>query len=73
MFVGDGIVLRDFGHMMFRNFTVKSKRPFMVRGNAGTHISDMRFENIKGTVAGKPFDVAHATIEFGQIDVSVGK
>ncbi|MBQ6340817.1 MAG: hypothetical protein IJI36_16895 [Kiritimatiellae bacterium] len=22
--VGDGIVLRDFGHMTFRNFTVKS-------------------------------------------------
>ena len=73
MFVGDGIVLRDFGHMTFRNFTVKSKRPFMVRGNAGTHISDMRFENIKGTVADKPFDVAHAAIEFGAVDVSVVK
>lgn len=73
MFVGDGIVLRDFGHMTFRNFTVKSKRPFMVRGNAGTHIRDMRFENIKGTVAGKPFDVTHATIDFGQIDIGTGK
>ena len=72
MFVGDGIVLRDFGHMTFRNFTVKSKRPFMVRGNAGTHIRDMRFENIKGTVAGKPFDVTHATIDFGQISVGSG-
>ena len=73
MFVGDGIVLRDFGHMTFRNFIVKSKRPFMVRGNAGTHIRDMRFENIKGTVAGKPFDVTHATIDFGQIDIGTGK
>ena len=73
LFVGDGIVLRDFGHMTFRNFNVKSKRPFMVRGNAGTHIRDMRFENIKGTVAGKPFDVAHAAIEFGAVDVSTGK
>ena len=73
LFVDDGIVLRDFGHMTFRNFNVKSKRPFMVRGNAGTHIRDMRFENIKGTVAGKPFDVAHATIDFGQIDVAIGK
>lgn len=72
MFVGDGIVLRDFGHMTFRNFTVKSKRPFMVRGNAGTHIRDMRFENIKGTVAGKQFDVTHATIDFGQISVGSG-
>ena len=73
MFVGDGIVLRDFGHMTFRNFTIKSKRPFMVRGNAGTHIRDMRFENIKGTVAGKPFDVSHAAIDFGQIDVGTGE
>ena len=73
LFVDNGIVLRDFGHMTFRNFNVKSKRPFMVRGNAGTHIRDMRFENIKGTVAGKPFDVAHATIDFGQIDVAIGK
>ena len=73
LFVDNGIVLRDFGHMTFRNFTVKSKRPFMVRGNAGTHIRDMRFENIKGTVAGKPFDVTHATIDFGQIDIGTGK
>ena len=73
LFVDNGIVLRDFGHMTFRNFTVKSKRLFMVRGNAGTHIRDMRFENIKGTVAGKPFDVAHATIDFGQIDIGTGK
>ena len=73
MFVGDGIVLRDFGHMTFRNFTVKSKRPFMVRGNVGTHITDMHFENVTGTVVGKPFDVAHATIVFGQINVGLGK
>ena len=73
MFVGPNIKLRDFGHMTFRNFTVKSKRPFMVRGNAGTHIRDMRFENIKGTVVGKPFDVSHVTIDFGQIDVAAGK
>ena len=73
MLVGDGIVLRDFGHMTFRNFTVKSKRPFMVRGNAGTHIRDMRFENINGAVPGRPFDVAHADIAFGAVDVSAGK
>ena len=73
LFVDKGIVLRDFGHMTFRNFTVKSKRPFMVRGNEVSPVKDMHFENIKGTIAGKPFDVAHATIEFGQIEVSVWK
>jgi hypothetical protein len=45
----------------------------MVRGNAASPVRDMHFENIKGTIAGKPFDVTHATIEFGQIDVSVWK
>ena len=73
LFVDNGIVLRDFGHMTFRNFTVKSKRPFMVRGNAGTQIRDMRFENIKGAVPGRPFDVSHADIAFGAVDVSAGK
>lgn len=73
LFVDNGIVLRDFGHMTFRNFTVKSKRPFMVRGNAASPVRDMHFENIKGSVAGKPFDIVHASIDFGQIDVSVGK
>ena len=73
LFVDNGIVLRDFGHMTFRNFTVKSKRPFMVRGNAASPVRDMHFENIKGSVVGKPFDIVHASIDFGQIDVSVGK
>lgn len=73
LFVDNGIVLRDFGHMTFRNFTVKSKRPFMVRGNAASPVRDMRFENVKGSVVGKPFDITHASIDFGQIDVSVAK
>ena len=73
LFVDNGIVLRDFGHMTFRNFTVKSKRPFMVRGNAASPVKDMHFENVKGSVVGKPFDITHASIDFGQIDVSVGK
>ena len=70
LFVDNGIVLRDFGHMTFRNFNVKSKRPFMVRGNAASPVRDMRFENVKGSVVGKPFDITHASIDFGQIDVS---
>ena len=73
LFVGDGIVLRDFGHMTFRNFNVKSSRPFMVRGNAASPVVDMRFENIKGAVPGRPFDVSHADIAFGAVDVSAGK
>ena len=73
MFVGDGIVLRDFGHMTFRNFNVKSSRPFMVRGNAASPVVDMRFEDVKGAVPGRPFDVSHADIAFGAVDVAAGK
>ena len=73
LFVDNGIVLRDFGHMTFRNFNVKSKRPFMVRGNAASPVVDMRFENIKGAVPGRPFDVSHADIAFGAVDVAAGK
>ena len=73
LFVDNGIVLRDFGHMTFRNFNVKSKRPFMVRGNAASPVVDMHFENIKGAVPGRPFDVSHADIVFGAVDVSATK
>lgn len=73
LFVDNGIVLRDFGHMTFRNFNVKSSRPFMVRGNAASPVVDMRFEDVKGAVPGRPFDVSHADIAFGAVDVAAGK
>ncbi len=60
LYVDKGITLRDFGHMTIRNFTVKSQRPFIVRGNETSPVTGMRFENIKGTVKGKPFDIAFA-------------
>ena len=61
LFVDDGIALRDFGHMTFRNFSVDTDKPFMVKGNAVTPVRGMRFENITGKVKGdKAFDIAHA-------------
>jgi polygalacturonase len=61
LFVGDGITLRDFGHMTFRNFTVETERPFVVKGNSASPVTGMRFENIRGTVRGdKAFDMEHA-------------
>ena len=61
LFVEDGIALRDFGHMTFRNFTVDTDRPFMVKGNAASPVRGMRFENIKGKVkGGKAFDIAYS-------------
>ena len=74
LFVGDGIKLRDFGHMTFRNFTVKSDRPFLVRGNAQSPVCDMAFENIRGVVRGRPFDMAYATdVSFGRIEIGEKK
>ena len=72
IFVDDGIKLRDFGHMTFRNFTVKSDFPFLVRGNAQSSVCGMTFENIKGVIRGRPFDMAYATdVSFGQIEIGV--
>ena len=74
LFVGDGIKLRSFGHMTFRNFTVKSSSPFLVRGNAQSPVCDMTFENIKGVIRGRPFDMAYATdVSFGQIEIGEKK
>ena len=75
IYVDDGIALRDFGHMTFRNFTVKAKLPFMVRGNAETTVRDIRFENVRGTVeAAEPFDVkAVEGLKLDRFEVSVGK
>ena len=75
LFVGDGIELRDFGHMTFSNFTVDTVRPFIVKGNAASPVNGMRFENIRGNVkGGKAFDIAHAPdIVLEKIDVDEKK
>ena len=72
LFVGDGIKLRDFGHMTFRNFTVDTARPFIVKGNASSPVKGMRFENIKGKIKrGKAFDIAHAPdIVLEKVDIA---
>ena len=58
--------------MTFRNFTVETERPFVVKGNEATPVREMRFENICGSVkGGKAFDVEHAPdIVFGSMDVT---
>ena len=71
LFVENGIKLRDFGHMTFQNFTVKSRKPFLVKGNADSPVSGMKFEDIRGEVRGRPFDMAFATdTSFGKIDIA---
>jgi hypothetical protein len=70
LFVGENIKLRGFGHMSFRNFVVKSDRPFVIRGNERSPVVDMKFENIKGVIRGRPFDIAYAIgLSFGEIEI----
>lgn len=70
LFVGENIKLRGFGHMSFRNFVVKSDRPFVIRGNERSPVVDMKFENIKGVIRGRPFDMAYAIgLSFGEIEI----
>ena len=70
LFVGENIKLRDFGHMTFRNFVVKSDKPFVIRGNEQLSVVGMKFENIKGMIHGRPFDMAYATdVSFGEIEI----
>lgn len=74
LFVDRGITLRDFGHMTFRNFKIKSGKPFLVRGNEESPVRGMTFENITGVVSGRPFHIAHASdMAFGGIEVSDAK
>lgn len=69
--VDEGIVLRDFGHMTFRNIEIKAQFPITVKGHAQAPIRGMRFENMKGTIQGKALDVEHAPgVVLDQIDVS---
>lgn len=54
MFVSNGISLRDFGHFVFRNFTIKADNPAIVKDGDRTKIRDLVFENISGRTEGLP-------------------
>ncbi|MBO7720985.1 MAG: hypothetical protein J6T01_01110 [Kiritimatiellae bacterium] len=51
IWVADGLKLRDFGHMTFRNFTFTAGLPLIVRGCAETTVKDVVFENVVGATA----------------------
>lgn len=52
--VTDGVTLRDFGHMTFRNIQVKSANPIKICGNGTTVVKDVALENVTGTVRANP-------------------
>ena len=44
--VSDGVALRDFGHLTFRNIQAVGANPSVVQGGAKTILRDVRFENV---------------------------
>ena len=57
----DGVTLRDFGHMTFRNIEIKSKNPVKICGNGTTVVKGVVLENVTGTVCANPTVVTHRT------------
>ena len=72
MFVDEGIALRGFGGMTFRDFMVNSRKPFVVKGNVLTPIRGMKFERIRGSIAGDvPLVVTNAPdVVFEDVNLS---
>ena len=50
IYVSDGVALRDFGHMTFRNFKAVGANPSTVQGGAKTVLRDVRFENVDARI-----------------------
>ena len=72
LLVEPGIVLRDFGHMTFRNIEAKAKQSFVVKGNDQTPLRGIVFEKVRGTVeAEEAFDVENAPgLEFRDVVIT---
>ena len=52
--VTDGVTLRDFGHMTFRNIEIKAAQPIKICGNATTVVRDIALENVSGKIKASP-------------------
>ena len=52
--VTDGVTLRDFGHMTFRNIEIKAALPIKICGNATTVVRDIALENVSGRIKANP-------------------
>lgn len=48
--VDNGVTLRDFGNVTFRDVRIDSKGPVVLQGNAESPLKNIRFENVRGHV-----------------------
>lgn len=49
--VDPGVRLRDFGNVTFRDVRIRSAKPILLHGTADAPLRNLRFENVRGTVA----------------------
>lgn len=52
--VTDGVTLRDFGHLTFRNIEIRSAKPVKVCGNGTTVVKGVVLENVAGRTRADP-------------------
>ena len=73
--VEPGVMLRDFGNVVFRKIRLKSKKALMLNGTGDTPLRNVVFEDVCGTVeAEKPIDMSNVEgIRFDRFDVRSGR
>ena len=49
--VDPGVRLRDFGNVTFRDVRIRSAKPLLLQGTADAPLRNLRFENVRGTIA----------------------
>ena len=52
--IQDGVQLKDFGHMTFRNIRVDSPKPIRLCGNESSLLRDVTVEGLSGIVRSRP-------------------
>ena len=73
--VEPGVMLRDFGNVVFRKIRLKSTKALMLNGTGDTPLRNVVFEDVCGIVeAEKPIDMSNVEgIRFDRFDVRSGR
>ena len=73
--VEPGIVLRDFGNVVFRKTSLKSKKAIRLTGTGDTPLRNVVFEDVSGAVeAERPVEMSNVEgIRFDRFDVRSGR
>ena len=71
----DGIELRGIRDLVFENFQVRARHPFLLQGNAGSVLEDISLRNVSGVIEDStPLEISHVrNLKLDQFDLSSGK